>query len=162
MGPPARWRRHCARARHATRIRQVAEPPTWEACALGGETGGELISAQLYRDAHVALVLTDGAGGSTLGLLRHDDLRFEPMPSMPPCGALLGHVVGLVRSGALPCHPLAPERSRAFAELEASSLSLSQPRGMASMAVAGRRVVLLDLEEDEQVEEEEEAMDESD
>ena len=142
----------------------MAEPPTWEACALGGE-GGELRSAQLYRQHHVALVVSDGASGSVLGLLSHAELPFAPMPCTPPCGALLGHVIGLVRDGSLPLHALAPQRRRAFADLEVTRLALSQPRGMAGLAVAGRRVVLLDLEEDEAEEEEpddDDAMDESD
>jgi len=125
----------------------VAEPPAWEVCTLG-DSEGQLLSAQFYKNEQIALMYACKGGGNVLALASHANFPFAAMPAVPQGTALLDWTAGLVRSGELSLHPLLAERSRQFAGMDAAMLALSQNRGMASIATRNRRVLLLDLEED--------------
>ena len=82
--------------------------------------------------------------------------------------SLHSRLLAMLEDGELPIVPLGgdtdddgvAERSRTFARTEALSMALSHARGMASIVTRGRRIVLLDLEEEEGEEEGEEAEEE--
>lgn len=161
---------------------QDTVPPSWEVLVLGG---GELplLSARFYKETHLALL--HGGGGSattnkpstTLSLRSYEELNFAPLRALGGGGSAGGggavaslhsRLLAMLEDGELPIVPLGgdtdddgvAERSRTFARTEALSMALSHARGMASIVTRGRRIVLLDLEEEEGEEEGEEAEEE--
>ena len=151
---------------------QDAVPPVWEACALGG-CAQPLVHASFYKEGHLALLHTKEESATTLALRSHAELPFTPLRAAEGGGGgggggdLHARVLAMMGTGELPLQPLGGEGGECaprahLPRAQATQLALSHSRGMASMLAKGRRVVLLDLEEDEGEEEDEEEGEEED
>ena len=142
---------------------QDADAPAWEACAVRCAPRQPLLSCHFYKDEQLALVLAgEAAGSSQLTIMPCSQLAYVPLGAGPGGGStpLLARVAEMLASGRLAVQPMGEEaRHRCLAAMEAAQLALSQQRGMACLVAHMRRVMLLDLEEDEEGDEDEDGDD---
>jgi len=133
---------------------QDADAPAWEACAVRCAPRQQLLSCHFYKDEQLALVLAGEAAGSIqLTIMPRSQLMYVPLGGGPGGGStpLLARVAEMLATGLLAAQPMGEEaRHRCFAAMEDAQLALSQQRGMACLVAHMRRVLLLDLEEDEE------------
>ncbi|KAL1511094.1 hypothetical protein AB1Y20_005916 [Prymnesium parvum] len=127
------------------------ECPPWEVCVLGGAPDARMVNALPYKQEQLLLLHTSDAGGtsSTLTVTSYAERAFtEISPSSRT--SLLETLRQMLSSGQLAVQPLLDDecRSRTFAEVEAQDVSLSRA-GFCSVVFPMRRILLLDLEEDE-------------
>ena len=150
--------------------------PAWEVCALGG-CEQPLLRAAFYKSDHLALVHKGrGGSGTTIALREHASLEYTPLIAaemLPSDGSgsvacLHARLLHMLASNMIRIQPLGSDenlgacasRSRNLSRVDAHKLALSHERGMASLVSKGRRVVLLDLEEEGGEDEEEEEAEE--